>query len=78
MYNSLPQLRKWMSKGGVTLAIGSSTRMASALGLPFQDALAERACGGKEQALPRQKFYIPTSVLRARGFVTSARLGDSG
>jgi hypothetical protein len=28
--------------------------------------VTERASGGKEQPLPREKFYIPTSVLRAR------------
>ncbi len=63
---TVPQLRKWMSEGGVTLAIGSATRMVSALGLPLQDALTERAPTGKDQPLPREKFYIPTSVLRAR------------
>ena len=39
--------------------------MAGLLGLPVRDALTERASDGSEHSLPRDKFYVPGSVLRA-------------
>ena len=47
------------------VAVGGSTSLAGLLGLPVRDALTERGTDGAEHALPRDKFYVPGSVLRA-------------
>jgi len=62
----VPELKKFMENGGTVLAIGSSTAIAYHLGLPVRDALVERVAGGAEQPLPREKFYIPGTILEAR------------
>ena len=36
------------------------------LGLPIRDALVERVAGGVERPLPREKYYVPGSILEAR------------
>jgi hypothetical protein len=62
---TLPQLRKFVEEGGTLVAIGSSAKAAAQhFGLPLADALVERTADG-ERALPRDKYYIPGSVLRA-------------
>lgn len=63
---TLPQIRKFLESGGEVIAIGSSTGMAEALGLPVRGALTELASDGRERALPPEKFYIPGSLLRAQ------------
>ncbi|MCI0437252.1 MAG: M14 family metallopeptidase [Gemmatimonadetes bacterium] len=62
---TLPQLKSFMEAGGTVIAIGSSTSIASHLGLPVRDALVEMV-DGRERELPREKYYIPGSVLGAR------------
>jgi hypothetical protein len=52
---TLPQLKKFAESGGSIVTIGSSTSMASLLGLPLSSYLD----------LPQEKFYIPGSILRA-------------
>jgi len=63
---TIPQLRKFLEDGGTILAVGGSTSMASYAGLPVTNALVERQPNGTERPLPREKFYVPGSVLRAR------------
>jgi hypothetical protein len=63
---TVPELKKFVENGGTVLTIGSSTSLGYQLGLPIRDALVERATGGVERALPREKFYIPGSILEAR------------
>ena len=48
------------------LTIGSSTALGYHLGLPIRNALVERIAGGVERPLPREKFYIPGTILEAR------------
>jgi len=60
---SIPQLKKFLEKGGSIVTIGSSTSLAYHLGLPVHDALTELV-GGKERKLPGEKFYVPGSVLQ--------------
>jgi len=60
---TIPQLRKFLEDGGTLLTIGSSTSLARHLDLPIANHLTEP---GKTLALPREKFYVPGSVLRAR------------
>lgn len=58
---TVPQLRRFVEAGGTLLALGSSVVVANHFGLPIGDALVE---GGT--SLPREKFYIPGSLLQAR------------
>jgi hypothetical protein len=62
---TIPQLRKFIEAGGDVVTVGGSTSLAGLLGLPVKDALTERGADGNEHALPRDKFYVPGSVLRA-------------
>jgi len=48
------------------LTIGSSTALGYHFGLPIKDALVERVAGGVERPLPREKYYVPGSLLEAR------------
>jgi hypothetical protein len=47
------------------ITVGSSTSLAELLSLPLKNGLTERGDDGKERALPREKFYVPGSVLSA-------------
>jgi len=61
----VPELKKFAENGGTVLTIGSSTALGRHLGLPVRDALVERVAGVERQ-LPREKYYIPGSILEAR------------
>ncbi len=61
---TVPQLRKFVESGGSIVTIGSSTSVAESLGLPVKSFLTEMGADGKEHNLPREKFYIPGSLLR--------------
>lgn len=60
---TIPQLKKFVEAGGSIVTIGSSTGMAELFGVPVKDYLTERV-DGRERALPREKFYIPGSLLK--------------
>jgi hypothetical protein len=62
---TVPQLRRFLEEGGTILTIGSSTNLAKHLGLPITNALVEQR-DGREQPLPREKYYVPGSVLQVR------------
>jgi hypothetical protein len=61
---TVPQLKKFVESGGSIVTIGSSTSVAEALGLPVKSFLTEMGPDGKERALPRDKFFIPGSLLK--------------
>jgi hypothetical protein len=63
---TLPQLRRFLEEGGTIVTIGSSTGLARQLGLPVTDHLVEKQADGSERRLPREKLYIPASVLTMR------------
>ena len=63
---TVPQLKAFMDAGGRVVTIGSSTSLATHLGLPVESYLTE---GGKP--LPAEKFYVPGSILQA-SFDTTA------
>jgi hypothetical protein len=63
---SLPQVRTFIENGGAVIAIGSSTGLAQLLALPVRSALTEKGPDGKDRTLPKEKFYIPGSLLRAQ------------
>lgn len=61
---TIPQLKKFVEAGGTIVTIGGSTNLAGFLGLPVKNALVEKMQDGKERPLPREKYYIPGSILR--------------
>jgi hypothetical protein len=61
---TVPQLKKFLEDGGSIITIGGSTALAGLLGLPVSNHLVERTPDGQVRPLPREKFYIPGSVLR--------------
>ena len=61
---TIPQLRRFLEDGGTVLAVGSSTSLANYAGLSIMNALVERQQNGTERPLPRERFYVPGSVLR--------------
>ncbi|WP_419254546.1 M14 family metallopeptidase [Caulobacter sp. ErkDOM-YI] len=62
---TLPQVEAFARAGGTVVAIGASTRLATALGAPVDVASARRE-NGELKALPNKDLYVPGSVLRAR------------
>jgi hypothetical protein len=62
---TMPQLKAFVEQGGSLLAIGSSTNIAQHLGLPVSKALVTKGADGSTQPLPRNRFYVPGSVLAA-------------
>ena len=61
---SVPKLKEFLAAGGTILTIGSSTALARHLDLPVESALTE-VVGGRARSLPRDKFYVPGSLLQA-------------
>jgi hypothetical protein len=61
---TVPQLKAFIEAGGTVLTIGSSTNLGYLLNLPMANALVEKAAGGDERPLNRDKYYIPGSVLQ--------------
>ncbi len=68
---TIPQLRRFLEEGGTILAIGSSTSLGTFFDLPLSNHLVERVAGGVERPLPREKFYVPGSLVRGRVDTTS-------
>jgi Zinc carboxypeptidase len=62
---TVPELKKFVENGGTILTIGSSTSFGYHLGLPVRDALVETV-NGASRPLPREKYYVPGSILEAR------------
>ena len=61
---TVPQLRAFLENGGTVLTIGGSTVLARHLGLPIEDHLVEAGPDGQPRHLPREKYFIPGSLLR--------------
>jgi len=62
---TIPQIKKFVDAGGSIVTIGSSTSMAELLGVPVKNYLTEKGPDGRERPLPREKFFIPGSLLKA-------------
>jgi hypothetical protein len=62
---TVPQLKKFMEDGGTVITVGSSNALAKHLGLPVTNHLVERTQTGVERDLPRERLFIPGSVLQA-------------
>jgi hypothetical protein len=63
---TVPRLREFLEAGGTVLTIGGSTALARHLGLPIEDHLVEAGPDGQPRHLPREKYYIPGSLLQVR------------
>ncbi len=63
---TIPKLREFVEAGGTIVAMGGSSRLGEILGLPLKNALVEMTAEGRERPLPREKFFVPGSVLRVR------------
>jgi hypothetical protein len=61
---TVPQLKSFVGAGGSVITVGSSTSLAELLGLPLTNALVEKNAEGRDVPLPREKFYIPGSLMR--------------
>ncbi|MFO0810336.1 MAG: M14 metallopeptidase family protein [Gemmataceae bacterium] len=59
-------LKAFVEDGGTIVATGSSTRLGKALGLPLANHLTATTDKGETEALDRDKYYVPSSVLRVR------------
>ncbi len=60
---TVPALRMFLEEGGTVLTIGSSTNLAELMGLPVTSHLVEKGPSGTPIPLPREKYYIPASLL---------------
>ncbi|HEV8355164.1 MAG TPA: M14 metallopeptidase family protein [Gemmatimonadales bacterium] len=62
---TVPQLKAFLEGGGRIVTIGSSVALARYLGVPVEDQLVEKGGGadGQTRPLPREKFYVPASLL---------------
>jgi hypothetical protein len=60
---TIPQLQKFVQSGGSIVTIGSSTSIAQVFGVPVKNHLTEMGPDGRDRALPRDKFYIPGSLM---------------
>ncbi|HUF30670.1 MAG TPA: M14 metallopeptidase family protein [Gemmatimonadaceae bacterium] len=63
---TVPQLRSFLEQGGTVITIGGSTVLAHHLGLPVENHLLEHSPNGQTAELPREKYYIPGSLLEVR------------
>ncbi|NIO48992.1 MAG: peptidase [Candidatus Aminicenantes bacterium] len=61
---TVPKLLEFMKNGGTLLAISNSTSIGFHAGLPISDALIEKLKDGKEKPLPREKYFVPGSILQ--------------
>ncbi len=61
---TMPQVKAFVEAGGSIVTIGSSTGMAEFLGLPVRNHLSERGSDGAERPLPRERYFVPGSLLR--------------
>jgi hypothetical protein len=60
---TLAQLRAFLDDGGTIVAVGRSSQLGEALGLPIGNHLVERSPDGTVKPLPREKYYVPGSIL---------------
>jgi hypothetical protein len=63
---TVPALKAFAAGGGAILAIGGSTVLGEAMGLPITNGLTELNASRVPVPLPAEKYYIPGSLLRAQ------------
>ncbi|CAN5747738.1 M14 family metallopeptidase [soil metagenome] len=62
---TVPQLRRFLERGGSVITIGSSINLARHLGVPIGDPLV-RTIDGQQRSLPSAEYFVPGSVLEVR------------
>jgi hypothetical protein len=62
---TLPQLERFVEGGGTIVAVGRSTSIGEALGLPVSNALVDTR-GDRVRPLRPEQYFVPGSVLRMR------------
>jgi hypothetical protein len=70
---TLPRLTQFVEAGGTLITIGGATAIGEAMGV-VSNALTEPTAEGTARPLPREKYFVPGSVLRV-GVDTSTPLG---
>ena len=60
---TVPALKAFLEAGGRIVAIGGSTSLARYLGLPIENHLVQRTSDGVVKPIPREKFFVPASLL---------------
>ena len=78
---TVPQLKAFLESGGRIVAIGGSTSLARHLGLPIENHLVERTPEGEVRPIPREKFYVPASLLEVSvntGATSALGMGTNG
>jgi hypothetical protein len=60
---TVPALRAFLESGGRIVTVGAAAALAEHLGLPIEDHLVERTPNGAVRPLPRERFYVPASLL---------------
>jgi hypothetical protein len=60
---SVQRLKQFIEAGGTVIAIGQAALLAAELGIASPGPV-ETTAGGTTQKLPREKYYIPGSVVR--------------
>jgi hypothetical protein len=60
---SAPKVKEFLESGGTVIAIGGAGSLARHLGLPISNHVVETV-NGEERSVPRDKFYVPTSLLQ--------------
>jgi hypothetical protein len=60
------RLKAFVEGGGTVIAIGGATAVANALGVPVAEAPTERGRDGRRHLIPKERYFVPGSILRAR------------
>lgn len=63
---TIPHLRRFLVNGGTILTIGNAASLAYHLNLPVENPLIEITPEGKLEPFPREKFFVPGSILNVR------------
>jgi len=61
---TVPRLKQFVEQGGTLILIGRASAIAERFGIGLADALVETTGRGAPAPLPREKHYVPGSVLR--------------
>lgn len=61
-----PRLAGFVRSGGGLVALGASSQIGVALGLPVADPLVETGADGRSRPLPAGAYYVPGSLLSLR------------
>ena len=63
---TIPHLLRFLEEGKSIITIGSSTALGFHAGLSISDALVEKQADGADKPLPREKYFVPGSILEVR------------